>query len=190
MNSIKRTCATCAAFNPSATEDEEACGNLTFFTEQHRTPQKWHREPGPTDYCDSHQTHEEDAAQTHEIEVALQFAESTPEFLTAMSACLALVESLGMEHPNTTRALQRAMALAPPSMHDFVAGQVQEMGLTPDADGYTEGGEPVFSLESIAATFDISMEEAKAEMDAMLDDRAGLDLPPARVNPATVHRTH
>ncbi|MDO8772167.1 MAG: hypothetical protein Q7K57_26390 [Burkholderiaceae bacterium] len=190
MNSIKRTCATCAAFNPSATEDGDACGNLTFFTEQHGTPQEWHREPGPTDYCDSHQTHEEDAAQTQEIEVARQFAESTPEFLTAMSACLALVESLGIEHPDTTRALQRAMALAPPSMHDFVAAQAHELDLIPEADGYTEDGEPVFSLESIAVKFDISMDEAHAAMDAMLEDRAPLDLPAPLVDPATVHRKH
>lgn len=29
---IKRTCATCCASNPSATNDEEPCANLTFFT--------------------------------------------------------------------------------------------------------------------------------------------------------------
>ena len=190
MNSIKRTCATCAAFNPSATEDGDACGNLTFFTEQHGTPQEWHHEPGPTDYCVSHQTHEEDAAQTQEIEVARQFAESTPEFLTAMSACLALVESLGMEHPDTTRALQRAMALAPPSMHDFVAAQAHELDLIPEADGYTEDGAPVFSLQIIAAKLDMSMEEAKAAMDDMLEDRAALGLPAGLVDPATVHRKH
>lgn len=63
-----------------------------------------------------------------------------------MSACLVLVESLGMEHPDTTRALQGAMALAPPSMHDFVARQAQELDLIPEADGYTEDGQPVFSL--------------------------------------------
>lgn len=189
MTIIKPTCATCASFNPSATHDEEACGNLTFFTEHHGTPQAVNRNPGAADWCDNHQTHEEDA-ETHELEVARQFAESTPEFLTAMSACLALVESLGMEHPDTTRATQRAMALAPPSMHDFVAAQVQEMGLTPDADGYTENGEPVFSLESIAATFDISMDEAKAAMDAMLEDCAALGLPAALVDPAKVHRKH
>ena len=38
MTIIKRTCATCCAFNPTAMEEEEACENLTFFTEHHGAP--------------------------------------------------------------------------------------------------------------------------------------------------------
>jgi hypothetical protein len=255
MNSIKRTCATCAAFNPSATEDGDACGNLTFFTEQHGTPQEWHRGPGPTDYCDSHQTHEEDAAQTQEIELARHLANATPEFLNASRAwrklmdalgeehpetqkatelaislappslmeyiaaqkaaaekhnaelelyrqestpehrkavqeLLHLVETLGIDHPSTTRALQLSMSLAPPSMKAFMAETAKEMGLLPYADGYTEDGQPVFSLQAIAAKLDVSMDEAKAAMEAMLEDRAALGLPAGLVDPATVHRKH
>jgi len=95
MSIIKRTCATCAAFNPSATDEEEPCGNLVFFTENHGTPQAVSRAPRPADCCDSHQTQQEDAAQSHEVEVARQLQEATPEFMVAMSACLRLVESLG-----------------------------------------------------------------------------------------------
>jgi len=188
MNIIKRTCATCASFNPSATDDEEPCGNLVFFTENHGTPQAVNREPGSADYCDSHQTHDEDAAETHEIEVARQVAESTPEFMAAMSASLRLVEMLGQDHPDTTRALQRAMMLAPPSLNALMADKARELDLIPEADGYTDDGAPVFSLESIAAKLDMSMEEAHAAMEAMLDDRAALGLPAVLVDPATVHR--
>ena len=39
MNIIKRTCATCAAFNPALEGDDPACLNLTFTTENHGTPQ-------------------------------------------------------------------------------------------------------------------------------------------------------
>jgi len=187
MNIIERTCATCAAFNPSATHDEEPCGNLVFFTEHHGTPQAVNREPRPADRCDSHQTHEEDAAETHEIELAHQLAESTPEFLTAMSACLHLVEALGIEHPDTTRAMQRAMLLAPPSMNTFMADTVRELDLIPKADGYLDNGQPVYSLESIAAKLGLGMDEA---MDTMLEDRAELGLPAVLVDPATVHRKH
>ena len=67
MNIIKRTCATCAAFNPSATDDEEVCANLTFFTIHHvdadGKPLTIHQAPSSTDRCDSHQTHEEDKAE-------------------------------------------------------------------------------------------------------------------------------
>lgn len=194
MNIIKRTCATCTAFNPSATDDEEPCGNLTFFTIHHvdakGKPLTIHQAPTPKDCCSSHQTHEEDAAQTQEIEVARQLKEATPEFLAAMSDCLRLVKSLGMEHPDTTRAMQRAMMLAPPSMHAMVADKVQDLGLIPEADGYTDDGQPVYSLESIAAKLDIGMDEAKEAMDAMLADRAALGLPAVLVDPFKVHRKH
>lgn len=62
MNIIKRTCATCAAFNPAPEGDEPACWNLISFHARPGTPQALSREPGPDDRCDSHQTHEEDAA--------------------------------------------------------------------------------------------------------------------------------
>ena len=74
MNITQRTCATCAAFNPSATDDEEPCANLVFFTIHHvdagGKPLTIHQAPSPTDCCDSHQTHEEDAVETREIEMA------------------------------------------------------------------------------------------------------------------------
>ena len=72
MNIIERTCATCAAFNPTPETDEPTCGNLTFITEHPGTPQAVNREPSSADWCDSHQTHEEDAAETYEIELTRQ----------------------------------------------------------------------------------------------------------------------
>ena len=67
MNIIKRTCANCVAFNPSATDDEEICSNLTSFT-AHRFSTNGrllivHLAPSPDDWCDGHQTHEEDKAE-------------------------------------------------------------------------------------------------------------------------------
>ena len=194
MSIIKRTCATCAAFNPSATDDEEPCGNLTFFTIHHvdagGKPLTIHQAPSPTDCCDSHQTHEEDEAETHEIEVARQLKEATPEFMAAMSACLRLMETLGEDHPDATRAMQRAMALAGPSIQGFMADKAKALDLIPEADGYLDDGQPVYTLESIAAKLDMSMEEAHEAMNAMLADRAELGLPAVLVDPATVHRKH
>ena len=66
MNIIKRTCATCVAFDPTAMDDEEPCANLTFFTIHHvdadRKPLIIHQAPGPAEWYDGHQTHEEDKA--------------------------------------------------------------------------------------------------------------------------------
>ena len=74
MNITQRTCATCAAFNPSATEDEEPCANLVFFTIHHvdagGKPLTIHQAPSPTDRCNIHQTHKEDAVETRQIETA------------------------------------------------------------------------------------------------------------------------
>ena len=190
MTIIKRTCANCASFNPFASDSEGACGNLIYFTEHSGTPQALSREPGPTDWCDSHQFHDEDKTNTREFEVARHVAESTPEFLAAMSACLRLVETLGMEHPDTARAMQRAMLLSPPSLNDFMEDKAMELGLMPDAGGYTDDGAPVFSLESIAAKLGISVYEAQQAMDAMRSDRAALGLPDVLVDPAAVHLKH
>ena len=189
---IKRTCATCAAFNSNPTGDEPTCGNLVHIVIHHVDEQGQpivvRRQPYATFRCDSHQTHEEEAAQDHDAEVAQQVAEATPEFMAAMSACLRLVESLGADHPDATRALQRAMLLSPPSLMDFMGREAQAMGLIPEADGYTEDGAPVFSLEAVAAKLGVSMEEAQEAMDTAQADRAELGLPGVLVDPARVHR--
>lgn len=251
MNIIKRTCATCCAFNPSATDDEEVCENLTFITEHHGTPQTLNREPGPADWCDSHMTYAEDESETDKIELARHFAQATPEFLNAsraclqlrdtlgkdhpetqkaaelamslaphslneylatkkaaadevarqlaqatpefmaaMSTCLRLVETLGMDHLDTTRAMQRALSLAGPSMHGFIADKARELDLIPEAHGYTDDGQPVYSLETIAAKLDIDMDEAKEAMCALLEDRKAMGLPAALVDPSKIHRKH
>lgn len=65
MSIATRTCANCTAFNPVRAIDEPGCLNLvSFIVSADRS-----RDPGPTDACDLHQTHQEDAAQTAYIEV-------------------------------------------------------------------------------------------------------------------------
>lgn len=63
MTLTKRTCSTCCAFNPAPEGDDPACWNLTSIIEHNRTPQELHRQPLPNDWCDGHQTHEEDRAE-------------------------------------------------------------------------------------------------------------------------------
>ena len=187
MNITERTCSNCAAFNPSATIEEVPCWNMVSFMDG-AAPTG--RDPKPTDYCESHQTAEEDAAQTEAIQAARRASDATPEFLDAMGICLDVVERLGLEHPEATRALMVGMELAPASMHDFMADKAREMGLIPEADGYTDDGKPVFSLEAVAAKLGIGMEEAKELMQSMLTERDGLGLSNVLIDPATVHRKH
>ena len=127
----------------------------------------------------------------HEAQMAQQLKESTPEFLAAMAECLRLEETLGINHPDTTRAMRCAMLMAPPSLHAFMSEQAHQLGLMPEAEGYTDDGQPVYSLESIAAKLDISIDEAREAMEAMFEDGEALGLPAVFVDPATtVHRKH
>ena len=67
MNITKRTCATCAAFNPAPEGDDPACWNLVNIIIHHvdedGKPLVIHRQPYAGFRCDSHQTHDEDKAE-------------------------------------------------------------------------------------------------------------------------------
>ena len=68
MNIRPRTCANCAAFNPTPTVDEPSCWNLTSFTVHPGTAPELHRSPEASDFCDDHLTPTEDAEDTALIE--------------------------------------------------------------------------------------------------------------------------
>lgn len=205
MTIINRTCANCAAFNTAPDGDDPRCWNLVFYIEFHDTPQARTRQPELHDSCSDHLTHSEDLAQTalidanweamraqknraaHQAQIEQHRQEASPEFMTAMSACLRLREALGIDHPDVATAMVKAMMIAPQSMNDFMETLANELGLIPDAYGYTEDREPVFSLESIATNLDMTMIEAKA---AMLTQREAVDLPVVLIDSETVHRKH
>ena len=63
MTAIKRTCATCVAFNPKHADDEPICGNLVHITISGIDGHTTYRAPYPAFRCDSHQTHAEEHAQ-------------------------------------------------------------------------------------------------------------------------------
>ena len=130
------------------------------------------------------------ASPASDTQLAPQLEEATPEFLAAMSECLRLLETLGMNHPDTLRAMEQAMSLTPPSTRSFLSKQARKLGLLLEADGYTDDGLPVYSLESIAAKLDVSMDKAKEAMQVMLLARELLGLPAVLVDPATIHRKH
>lgn len=76
MNIIKRTCATCVAFNPLAAEDKVVCGNLVSIIIHHidedGKPLVIYRAPYASFRCDSHKTHAEDEAEDAAIVVFWQ----------------------------------------------------------------------------------------------------------------------
>lgn len=66
MTKTKRTCATCAAFNPTATGDDPTCANLVSIrihhVDEHDRPIVIHQQPSAKFWCDDHITPAEEAA--------------------------------------------------------------------------------------------------------------------------------
>ena len=115
-------------------------------------------------------------------------ADASPEFLDAVDELTRTVEELGHEHHQAKRAMQRALVLAPRTLRDEITRMAESTGLLPQPDGYTEDGQPVVSLEAVAAQLGMTLEEAQAHMDAMLAEleAAGVSMP--AIDPACVHR--
>ena len=114
----------------------------------------------------------------------------TPEFSTAMSACLRLRETLGENHPDTKAAMMLAIELAPKELIDEFGDMAREMGLMPEADGYLDDGSPMYRLEDIAERLGVSPAEAEEAMHKMLAEREALGLSNAGIvtDAARIHR--
>lgn len=119
-------------------------------------------------------------------------AGASAEFIEAMHLAGHLKDTLGIEHPETGRALAHAMELAPESFKQNVHDMAVEMGLMPATpDGYTDDGQPVYRLDGIADRLGISLEEAEGAAAAMAADRAAMGLPTEAISPdASFHPIH
>ena len=205
--SITRICANCAAFHPDDHSPLPECLNLTSFIERPGTSmQALRRAPGPTGYCDHHQTHQEDIKQTVYIEanrdelmaqIGKQAADQelsnmkpSSEFMAAMEVARRLAITLGEIHPDTMAAMMMAVELAPPDAQEVFYSSMRSSGAMPEASGYTDDGKPVFSLESVAAKFGVSDQEVQQVMNQILEARDELGLSAVMVSPARIHRKH
>ncbi len=114
----------------------------------------------------------------------------TPEFMNAIRKHRRLVDTLGMDHPDTQRAMMLAMELAPKEMIDEIGDMARGMGLMPEADGYLGDGSPMYRLEDIAERLVVSPDEADKAMRKMLAEREALGLSNAGLvtDPALIHR--
>ena len=115
-------------------------------------------------------------------------ADASPEFLAAVDELTRTVEELGHEHHQAKRAMQRALVLAPRTLRDEITRMAESTGLLPKPDGYTEDGQPVVSLEALAAQWGMTLEEAQAHADDVVAEleAAGVTMP--AIDPARVHR--
>lgn len=211
MKNFEPTCATCASFNADPQAGEPTCWNLVFIV-THQVhdgkPITEYQAPYAEGYCPEYEEREnrfdeseivgtnqqcsspQNQQASHDARIAQHLQDATPEFMTAISACLRLVETLGIDHPDVAVAMVQAMMIAPPSMADFAADTAKELGLMPEAHGYTADGKPVFTLDSNASKLDLSMPEAQDAMDAILASQEAMGRPASLIDPATVHRIH
>ena len=113
-----------------------------------------------------------------------------PEFLAAVDRHLHLAETLGMDHPDTMRAMLLSMDLAPPHIHAEMGNKARGLGLIPEADAYLADGTPMYRLEDIAERLGIPPDEAEAALQSMLAEREALGLSNAGIetDSAMLHR--
>lgn len=92
----------------------------------------------------------------------------TPEFIAAGRLYSALSKAGRGHTQEGAEAFQRVYDLAPESFRQEMHDMAVQMGLRPPKpDGYTEDGQPIYSLEGIAKRLGISMEEAKQAAQGM-----------------------
>lgn len=109
-----------------------------------------------------------------------------PAFSQAMQEYVAISKRLGDDHIEAKKSLTKALSLAPDWFADEMHTKAKEMGLIPEATGYLDNGDPVYSLESIAKAHGISVEEAEQHMNEMLKHRTELGLPDTVITDSTL----
>ena len=99
-----------------------------------------------------------------------------PEFMEAIERHLRLVDTLGMDHPETMRAMMLAMELAPQELKDKMTAKIRELGLIPEDCGYLDDGTPMYRLEDVAVSLGISTEKAEESMREITAEREAMGL--------------
>ena len=99
-----------------------------------------------------------------------------PEFFKAFDHYKAMLDQYGEHHPITEQALILTMHYTPEHIKEEMHQKAKELNLLPPPSGYTDEGDPMYSLEDIAKHFDISFEEAEQRLLQMMDNRQQVGL--------------
>ena len=108
-----------------------------------------------------------------------------PEFFKAFDHYKNMVKQYGDDHPITEQALILTMHYTPEHIKEEMHQKAKELNLLPPVSGYTDDGDPMYSLEDIAKHFGISFEEAEQRLLQMMDNRqkVGLSNDGVLINP-------
>ncbi|WND05577.1 hypothetical protein [Acinetobacter soli] len=99
-----------------------------------------------------------------------------PEFFKAFDHYKAMLEQYGEHHPITEQAFLLTLHYTPEHIKAEIDAKAKELNLLPPPSGYTDDGEPMFSLEDIAKHFGISFEEAEHKLLSLMDNRQQVGL--------------
>ena len=99
-----------------------------------------------------------------------------PEFFKAFDHYKNMVKQYGDDHPITEQAFILTMHYMPESMKADMHQKAKELDLLPPPSGYTDDGDPMYSLEDIAKHFGISFEAAESHLLQMMDNRQKVGL--------------
>lgn len=99
-----------------------------------------------------------------------------PEFFKAFDHYKAMLKQYGDEHPITEQALMLTMHYTPEHIKKEMDAKAKELNLLPRPSGYTDDGDPMYSLEDIAKHFGISFEDAEQHLLKMMDNRQQVGL--------------
>lgn len=99
-----------------------------------------------------------------------------PEFFKAFDHYKNMVEQYGDDHPITEQALLLTLHYTPEHIKAEMDAKAKELNLLPPPSGYTDDGEPMFSLEDIAKHLGISFEEAEHKLLSLMDNRQQVGL--------------
>ncbi len=99
-----------------------------------------------------------------------------PEFFKAFDHYKNMVKQYGDDHPITEQAFILTMHYTPEHIKEEMHQKAKELNLLPPVSGYTDDGEPMYSLEDIAKHFGISFEEAEQHLLQMMDNRQKVGL--------------
>ena len=99
-----------------------------------------------------------------------------PEFFKAFDHYKNMVKQYGDDHPITEQAFILTMHYTPEHIKAEMHQKAKELNLLPPVSGYTDDGEPMYSLEDIAKHFGISFEEAEQQLLRMMNNRQQVGL--------------
>lgn len=113
-----------------------------------------------------------------------------PEFSALMAQYRDTAKGLGEDHPTARRLWLIVEATAPEWFKAEMGAIARNMGLLPEAYGYDDDGQRLYSLDDLAAKLGITPDEARQAVEAMKADREALGLPTDGIisDDRTIHR--